>query len=74
MAEQDYRGGISLAEKRAEARTRLLDAREAIADLCEVLGIEMTEARRSHLDRLDYPALAELRRQIKANRAWPREA
>ena len=69
MAEQDFRGGISLAEKRAQ----LLEARAGLAYLCEVLGIEMTEARRAHLDRLDYAALAELRRQIMASRAWPRE-
>jgi predicted transposase/invertase (TIGR01784 family) len=69
MAEQDYRGGISLAEKRG----RLLEARAGLADLCEVLGIEVTEARRAPLDRLDYAALAELRRQIMASRAWPRE-
>jgi predicted transposase/invertase (TIGR01784 family) len=73
MAEQDYRGGISLAEKRAGQRARLLEAREALADICDVLGIEVTEARRSHLDRLDHAALVELRRQITASRAWPRE-
>jgi hypothetical protein len=69
MAEQDYRGGISLAEKRA----RLLEARAGLAYLCDVLGIELTEARRSHLGRLDYAALDELRRQLMASRAWPRE-
>lgn len=87
MAEQDFRGGLSLAEKRGEERGekrgeergekrgeergRLLEARSALADLCEVLAIELTEARRAHLAGLDLPALAELRKHLVSNRAWP---
>ena len=41
--EPDYRGGISLAEKRAREE----EVRVAIADLCEVLGIELTAERRA---------------------------
>ncbi len=83
MAEQDYRGGLALAEKRAEKRGeergeergekrgRLLEARTALADLCEVLGIELTEERHAYLDGLDLPGLSALRAQIKERRAWP---
>ncbi len=74
MAEQDYRGGIALAEKRAEERGRrqgLVEARAALTDLCEVLGIELTAERRAHLDRLDLAGLAALRAQIKEHRTWP---
>ena len=70
MAEQDYRGGISLAEKRADERAREEELRVAIADLCEVLGIELTAERRARLKGLGLDDLRALRQQLKTNREW----
>jgi predicted transposase/invertase (TIGR01784 family) len=72
MAEQDFRGGLSLAEKRGEQRGKELgEEMGRLLEVCEVLGIELTEARRATLAGLDRQALADLRRDIKARRAWP---
>jgi hypothetical protein len=46
-------------------------AREAIADLCEVLGIDLTPERRSQLDGMKAEALAALRARLKVERGWP---
>jgi flagellar biosynthesis/type III secretory pathway protein FliH len=45
--------------------------REAVADLCEAYGVELTEARREHLAGLDLAGLQELRARLKAARSWP---
>ena len=57
---------ISQGEAKGAAELRL-----AIADLCEVLGIEMTAERTRHLSQLDLAGLGQLRIAIKSNRAWP---
>jgi hypothetical protein len=76
--DQDFRGGLSLAEKRGEQRGEQRGKRHGeelgrLLEACEALGVELTEARRAYVDGLDPQALADLRRQIKASRAWPRE-
>jgi predicted transposase/invertase (TIGR01784 family) len=82
MAEQDFRGGLSLAEKRGEQRGEergfergleqgTLEARAAFLDLCDAFGIELTEARRAQLDGLDLAGLSDLRKRLVAARAWP---
>lgn len=45
--------------------------RLAATDLCELLGIELTEARRTHLAGLDLPGLEALWRHLKTHRNWP---
>jgi hypothetical protein len=45
--------------------------RQAVVDLCEVLGLELDEPRRVRLDSLDLDALEALRLHIKRSRAWP---
>jgi hypothetical protein len=45
--------------------------REAVGDLCELLGVELTEARRQHLASLDLAGLQQLRVALKATRSWP---
>lgn len=45
--------------------------KETIVDLCEVLGIEVTEERRVDLNTRDMAGLTELRAAIKQQRAWP---
>jgi len=94
IAEQDFRGGLSLAEKRGqqigeqigekrgqqigEARGQQIGEargqRAALEDLCEILGIALTDARRAHLAGLDLQGLAALRGHLKAHRSWPDEA
>ncbi len=74
MAEQDYRGGLSLARKEglAEGHAEGLaeGLRIAILDLCEVLAITPPPDARQRLDRLDRDDLEDLRARIKATRRW----
>lgn len=50
----------------AEAHTR-----DAIVELCHVLGIEITSERRARLDVMTSDALDALRRAIRTQRRWP---
>jgi hypothetical protein len=43
-----------------------------VEDLCEVLGVELTEERKAHLAGLDLAGLEALRRHLKTHRSWPR--
>jgi hypothetical protein len=52
-------------------REGLRVAREVVADLCEVLGVEVTDERRAHLAALDLAALEALRAELKAKKTWP---
>jgi Uma2 family endonuclease len=65
--------GRTLFPTEAEALGQQMDqaAREAIADLCEVLGIDLTPERRSQLDGMKAEALAALRARLKVERGWP---
>jgi predicted transposase/invertase (TIGR01784 family) len=45
--------------------------REAVSDLCELLGISLTEAQREQLGRLALAGLQTLRAHLKATRSWP---
>jgi hypothetical protein len=45
--------------------------RQAVVDLCEVLGIEVNERRREKLATLDFAAVDALRQHIKSARTWP---
>jgi hypothetical protein len=45
--------------------------REAVSDLCELLGIALTEAQREQLAGLDLAGLQRLRAHLKATRSWP---
>lgn len=71
MAEQDFRGGLSLAEKRGEARGEEIGR---ILEVCELLGIDVTPERQAFLDGLNREGLAQLRQQIKTTRAWPSQS
>jgi flagellar biosynthesis/type III secretory pathway protein FliH len=57
-----------LREGREEA---LRVARQAILDLCEVLGLAVTEAQRADLQARDLAGLDALRTHLKTHRAWP---
>jgi hypothetical protein len=49
------------------------EAREAVKDLCEILAIELGAERLQALEAMDLPALASLRKHLKAHRSWPPE-
>lgn len=67
------------AETEAEARKHEADARRqaedtlrrAIADVCELCGVPLDDARRAHIASLDAAGLDRLRSRLKAQRAWP---
>ena len=62
----------------ARATEAIADLRKAVEDMCDLLAIELTLARRARMEALDAPGLRELRDQIKASgpgtrkgpRAW----
>ncbi len=58
--------GIAKGEAIAHAT-----ARTAVLDLCEVLGIELTNDQRERLDALSLAELEALRLAIKRDRRWP---
>ncbi len=86
MAVQDFRGGLSLAEKRGIAQGREEGREEgrvegeraglerglraAIRDLAEVLGLELSAAQVAAMEAMDLAALDALRARIKATRRW----
>jgi hypothetical protein len=63
-------GYNSLEDVRSEGR--LEEARINVYDLCEVLGLKLSEARRKSIEQMDRSALSALRQAIKKDRRWPR--
>ncbi|MFO0658766.1 MAG: hypothetical protein U0165_02885 [Polyangiaceae bacterium] len=60
------------AQAQAQALKQAADAlRSTVCDLCELLGIEMTEERREEIERLDLEGLNALRLHLKAHHEWP---
>ncbi len=49
----------------------LREARAAIVDMCELLGIALSPAQREHLASLDLDGLSQLRGHLKQHQAWP---
>ena len=45
--------------------------RAAVETACDLLGIELTEARKAHLAGLDVAGLEALRQHLKHHRSWP---
>jgi predicted transposase/invertase (TIGR01784 family) len=83
MAEQDARGALEKAEEKGLAkgmekgRTQGLEEgrreelRRSLFDFCELLGIEMTDDRRSVVAVADLTKLETLRNRVKRERRWP---
>lgn len=79
MAVQDYRGGLSYAERKgreegreeglAEGEARGL--RLAVLDLAELLGLPIDPPRRARIDDASAQELDALRSHLKRRRAWP---
>lgn len=78
MEIENRRGMITFAEKRGERRGvelgklrgREEGLRTGIEALCNVLGVELTDARRAELQRLDERGLESLLEGIKKRRSW----
>lgn len=69
-AEAETRGkadGLREGEERGKAE----GLRTAVETACELLGIEVTEARKAHLAGLDVAGLEALRQHLKLHRSWP---
>ena len=67
---------LGLADMQAELdaieeQEKEIERRQAIVDLCELLGVEMTAERRAYLGALLLSELEELRQHLKQQRAWP---
>jgi hypothetical protein len=71
MAEQDVRGGITLAERRGEERGKRWGLRLAIAATCEVLGIELSANQQAELEQRPLPDLEALHGALRRERRWP---
>jgi len=61
------REGKEAGEREGEAR----GLRAAVETACDLLGIELTEARKAHLAGLDVAGLEALRQHLKLHRSWP---
>jgi len=79
MAEQDARGALEKAEERGEARGRaqgleegqVKELRRRLADLCDLLGIGMTDEHQEVLATANLVALESLWDRIRQERGWP---
>ncbi len=78
MAEQDARGALEKAKEEGLVKGleegQRKELRRSLADLCELLGIELTEERRQALSAADLSGLEALRKRIKQERRWPMPA
>jgi hypothetical protein len=75
MAEQDVRGGLTLAERRGRAEGELVGRRWglrlAITATCEVLDLPLGAAEEAELERRTLPELEALHAAIRRERRWP---
>jgi predicted transposase/invertase (TIGR01784 family) len=70
MAIQDERGALSLARKEGRNEGIEEGSRRGIEAICQVLELELTEARRRELDALDAAGLGALLAGIQARKGW----
>lgn len=66
-----YNLGLQHGLEKGREQGREREARLAIADICEMLGLELTAARRGHLEQLNLQGLEALRAHLKTHRMWP---
>ena len=66
-----YKEGLAKGMDRGLSQGRKEGLRAAITDLCEVLGVEVTDERRAYLAALDLPGLEALRAELKTKKTWP---
>ncbi len=65
--EEGRKEGLVEGERKGEEKA----LRRTIADLCGVLGIELTPRRRQSLQKLDQSGLSALWDHLKTKRSWP---
>jgi membrane protein involved in colicin uptake len=75
-AEEKAKEAEEKAKKEAQGRgaaeeKALAGAREAIADLCELLSIKLTAAQRAQVEAMDLSGLRQLRTSLKQQKRWP---
>ena len=63
--------GLREGEAKGREQGEAKGLRVAIADLCDLLGLPLDDARRAELDAADLPALEALRAELKRSRRWP---
>jgi len=67
MQSELYRSIFAEGEQKGERK----GLQQAIMDVCEILGIELTPERRAQIEQLDAAQLSQLRTHLKSARAWP---
>ncbi|HEU4537385.1 MAG TPA: Uma2 family endonuclease [Polyangiaceae bacterium] len=67
----ERRQGEARGEASREARGEAKGLRAGIADLCEILDIPLSSARRARLEAMGVPELEALRQALKRTRRWP---
>lgn len=60
------------AVRKREEQVRAEETRQAVHELCEVLGIPVTVARHQQVAAMDLAELQALRQHIRQHRCWPR--
>jgi len=74
IAIQNERGALSVAEKRGEQRGEprgeQRGLQQAVAALCDVLGIELTDERQRELAALEAPQLRALLARLRERKSW----
>jgi hypothetical protein len=60
-----------MGKREGRLEGELKGSRQPVLDLCEVMGIELSEARREKLGTLGLEEVEALRLHIKASRTWP---
>lgn len=66
-----FREGEVKGEAKGKAEGKAEGLRQAIVDLCDVLGIELDDRRKAELDTLDAGGLDSLRQALKQGKRWP---
>jgi predicted transposase/invertase (TIGR01784 family) len=70
MAEQDARGALAVAHEEGHKSGLTEGLREAVCDLCEVLAIELSMARKDAIQAMTDAELMALRERLKRERRW----
>ncbi|MCP4656627.1 MAG: hypothetical protein GY856_14535 [bacterium] len=70
MAEQDARGALELAESQGRAEGLAEGLRHTVEDLCELLGIELSQTHSDFLASATVDDLEALRARLKRDRRW----
>jgi predicted transposase/invertase (TIGR01784 family) len=70
IAIQNERGALSVAEKRGLRQGEQRGLQQAVAAVCDVLGIELTDERQRELTALDAAELKALLARLRERRSW----